>query len=85
MKNKTKSETDKQKMELLFDEMKKLLNYERENAKLTIPLVQNDSRLGLEPSMEYMTDEEHLLWKIKQVDYVLNVELKNSKDNLDVS
>jgi len=85
LKNKTKSETDKKKMALLFDEMKELLLYERENAKLTIPLVQNDSRLGWEPSMEYMTDEEHLLWKIKQVDYVLNVELKNSKDNLDVS
>ena len=37
---------------------------ECENARETIPAVEYDSRLGYEPSMEYMTDREHLLWKI---------------------
>ena len=37
---------------------------ECENARRTIPAVEYDSRLGYEPSMEYMCDKEHLLWKI---------------------
>lgn len=85
LKNKTKSETSKDNMKKLFDEMEALLCEERENARLTIPLVRKDSRLGWEPSMEYMTDEEHLLWKIKQIDYVIDVELKNSRTNLNIS
>ncbi len=35
------------------------------NASNTIPLVEKDSRLGWEPSMEYITDRAHLEWKIK--------------------
>lgn len=34
------------------------------NAEETISLTQFDSRLGYEPSMEYMCDPEHLEWKI---------------------
>lgn len=34
------------------------------NAERTIPLVEYDSRLGYEPSMEYMCDRRHLEWKI---------------------
>ena len=48
---------------------------EIENARNTIPLVEADSRLGWEPSMEYMTDTDHIQWKIKQVTRVLEVEL----------
>ncbi len=46
-------------------EMKAIAEGEIENAKATIPLVDFDSRLGWEPSMEYMCDREHLEWKIK--------------------
>ena len=35
------------------------------NALRTIPLVEADSRLGYEPSMEYMCDRAHLEWKIR--------------------
>jgi hypothetical protein len=45
------------------------------NAEEAIPLVRADSRLGWEPSMEYMCDEAHLVWKIKQVRGVLDDEL----------
>jgi hypothetical protein len=45
------------------------------NAEETIPLVDYDSRLGWEPSMEYMTDRAHLEWKIAQVRHVLDVEI----------
>jgi hypothetical protein len=48
---------------------------EIENAAATIPLVQIDSRLGWEPSMEYMCDEKHLQWKIRQVRQVIDKEL----------
>ena len=49
-------------------EMKAIAEAEIENAKATIPLVDFDSRLGWEPSMEYMCDREHLEWKIKHVE-----------------
>lgn len=45
------------------------------NAAATIPLVEADSRLGWEPSMEYMTDRPHLEWKIAQLRRVLDEEL----------
>ena len=33
----------------------------------TIPVVDSDSRLGWEPSMEYMCDPWHLEWKVRQI------------------
>jgi len=55
---------------------------EIENAAATIPLVQIDSRLGWEPSMEYMCDEKHLRWKIRQVRQVIDKELAMYVDAL---
>ena len=40
---------------------------EIKNAEDTIPVVESDSRLGWEPSMEYVCDRWHLEWKIRQV------------------
>ena len=48
---------------------------EVENAEQTIPLVEADSRLGWEPSMEYICDKAHLEWKLRQVRQVLQMEL----------
>ena len=45
---------------------------EIDNARDAIPLVDMDSRLGWEPSMEYMADRAHLEWKIAQVEQVLS-------------
>jgi len=45
------------------------------NVQNTIPLVEADSRLGWEPSMEYIGHKENLEWKIRQVRYVLDKEL----------
>lgn len=45
------------------------------NTKVAIPLVRADSRLGWAPPMEYMGDEGHLRWKIRQVRGVLEDEL----------
>ncbi len=55
--------------------MKTLGEAEIQNATETIPLVEYDSRLGWEPSMEYMADRAHLEWKIAQVRHVLDQEL----------
>ena len=65
--------------------MEEILKLERINVENAIPLVQMDSRLGWEPSMEYMTDEEHLRWKLRQVDYVLYVEIEAFKKSLQIS
>ena len=48
---------------------------EIKNAEAAIPVVEADSRLGWEPSMEYVTDKWHLEWKIKQVRNVLENEI----------
>ncbi len=61
----------REKGEELIRNMEEILKNELENVKDTIPLVQCDSRLGWEPSMEYVGDEKALLWKIEQVEVEL--------------
>ena len=58
------------------NEMIALAEAEIRNAEATIPLVEADSRLGWEPSMEYIGDARHLRWKIKQTRQVIEDELK---------
>lgn len=58
-------------------EMIALAEAEIQNAENTIPLVEADSRLGWEPSMEYIGDARHLRWKIKQTQQVIDNELKH--------
>ena len=48
----------------IIREMVEIAEAELENARRTLPLVTFDSRLGYEPSMEYMCDPAHLQWKI---------------------
>ena len=55
--------------------MTEIAKIEIENAQKTIPLVDFDSRLGYEPSMEYMCDREHLEWKINVVTRIINEEI----------
>lgn len=71
--------SDRETLAKIFDEMEELLLYERQNAESAIPLVENDSRLGWEPSMLYMTDKWHIEWKIRHIDYVIGSELANYK------
>ncbi|NLC68288.1 MAG: hypothetical protein GX754_05780 [Clostridiaceae bacterium] len=68
-------ETDETKINEYIDKMIEIGGDEIKNAEATIPLVEADSRLGWEPSMEYMTDTEHLKWKIKQVKLTIEDEL----------
>ena len=66
----------------ILDEMEELLYRELKNTEATIPLVEADSRLGWEPSMLYMTDRWHLEWKIRQVRYVLDYEIRKHRTSL---
>ena len=66
----------------LLEEIEVLSRAEIANAAAAIPLVEADSRLGWEPSMEYMTDREHLEWKIRQVQTVIDVTIPTYKKML---
>ncbi|MBR1968998.1 MAG: hypothetical protein IKA17_01435 [Clostridia bacterium] len=68
-------EKDPEKVLQLAAEIEKLGKLEIENAQNAIEFVRKDSRLGWEPSMEYMADEKRILWKIKHLNYVLDFEL----------
>ena len=50
----------------IIERMRAIGEAEIQNARNTIPLVDFDSRLGYEPSMEYMCDRAHLEWKIRE-------------------
>lgn len=60
----------------LLDEIEALQLKEKENGLDTIPLVEADSSLGFEPSMLYLTDRRHLEWKLRQIDFVVNTEMR---------
>jgi len=62
------AEKDPDKKAAIINKMVALLSKERQNAMDTIPLVEYDSILGFEPSMEYVADRKRLEWKINQVD-----------------
>lgn len=64
---KMQTSSTKEEALALLDQIEALANSEIENAKDTLPAVETDSRLGWEPSMEYVTDAWHLDWKIRQV------------------
>lgn len=59
----------------IIDEMLTICHAEKENAIETIPLVEFDSRLGYEPSMEYMCDIDHIEWKLGLLEDVITNEL----------
>ncbi|OGV55603.1 MAG: hypothetical protein A2017_14720 [Lentisphaerae bacterium GWF2_44_16] len=75
-------ESKPSKLLRLLDEMVKLAEKEIKNTEDTIPAVEGDSRLGWEPSMEYMTDAAHLQWKIKHTRSVLDIEIKQYREAL---
>ena len=69
------AETDRAAALGLMDELEKIALAEIKNAESAIPVAEADSRLGWEPSMEYVTDKWHLEWKVKQVRNVLENEM----------
>ncbi len=70
-----KATSNEEKIHSLIGRMEKIIHREIDNVIATIPLVQKDSALGYEPSMDYQCDAECLEWKLRQMDYILRVEL----------
>ena len=68
--------TDRDKPKRVIENMETLIKEERDNVKSTISFVQKDLRLGWEQSMEDMTDEENLRWKIRQLDFITSFEIQ---------
>ena len=66
----------------LLDQIEQLAKEEITNAENTIPLVEYDSRLGWEPTLEYMTDRAHLEWKIRQVRSTLTYDIPQYREIL---
>lgn len=85
LKNRLRVESEPERAKQVLDDMEKLARQEIENTRSAIPLVKADSRLGWEPSMEYMADESRLKWKIRQVEFMLNVELRDYRKRLALS
>ena len=55
----------------LLDKLIAIADVERANVIDTMQYVERDSRLGWEPSMEYVCDNWHLEWKLRQLDFAL--------------
>ena len=64
-------EWDFDKAGAIMDELEAIARDEIVNVKGAIPLVEADSRLGWEPSMEYMADKWHLEWKLRQLENLI--------------
>jgi hypothetical protein len=67
---------------LILDELERLAMEEVANVQSAIPWVEADSRLGWEPSMEYVADAKHLRWKIRQVEHMIKHELKTYRNSI---
>ena len=70
-----RAEEDGHKIVALLQRIADIGRAEVENANATLPLVDFDSRLGWEPSMEYICDRAHLEWKIRQTTQVIEQEI----------
>ena len=74
----------KEKMALVYNEgdrtahlaeLRRIAEAEIANARATLPLVDFDSRLGFEPSMDYMGHRQNIEWKIGVMRRILDEEL----------
>jgi len=76
MKTELMASHDQKKSLEIIDAMEALLKEEIDNAKSAIPFAEKDSRLGWEPTMEYIGDAEKIRWKLRAEEYVLHNELQ---------
>jgi len=76
---------DHERIRSLTDEAEELLLNEKENSLRAIPLVKRDSRLGWDPRMFYRTDAKRIEWKIRYIDFVINVKLGKIREGLELN
>ena len=72
-------ETDAKLLNQYLDEMIEIAHAEIKNAKESIQYLEKDSRLGWEPTMEYIGTIDRVEWKEKMMNYVLNFEIATYK------
>lgn len=84
LKRKLYAEEERETLLKIVSDMEKLLLDEIENAREALPLVDFDSRLGWEPTMNYLGDREHIEWKIRQVKYVLEKEMVKLRKSIEL-
>lgn len=78
-------EDDPVEAEKILERIIRIANDEIENARNTIPLVRENSMLGYEPSMDYVTSEAQLEWKIRQVQSVLELDIPKYRKGIEVA
>lgn len=80
--NKTKlfNETNRDNLIKILDTLVDIANEEIKNAKSILWATDCNSYLGFEPSMEYLGDSEHILWKINQVEKMRDLRLAEFRD-----
>ena len=55
----------------------KVLEYARDeyaNKREALPLVRRDSRLGWEPSMDYIGGEDQILWNLRNMERLYGID-----------
>ncbi|MFA7637354.1 MAG: hypothetical protein WCX81_06295, partial [Monoglobales bacterium] len=72
-------EQDKSEISRLFTKLEAIAEAELKNAESAIEFVEKDSRLGWEPSMEYVGDKAAIEWKIRQLKYTISKEIPDYK------
>ena len=75
-------EEDRSKIAELLNNAEAVAKAEIENAKKCIEIAERDSVIGYEPSMGYAGDKPYIEWKIKQVRYMMEVEIPLYRSSL---
>ena len=73
---------DNASIEKTLNAMEQIAEDEKKNALESIECLRKDSRLGFEPIDDYVGGEQAVLWKIKQVDYVVRAEIGKCRKEL---
>lgn len=73
---------DPEESTVILDRIEAIAKEEIENTKNTIPLVEHDSALGYEPSMDYVADRTHLEWKIRQLSSVIHQDIAKYREGI---
>ncbi len=73
---------DPERADELLNGLVEVGEQEHVNAEAAIPLVEADSRLGWEPSMDYLGDAAHIGWKLAHLRHALDHEIPAYRTSL---
>ncbi|MBE6956820.1 MAG: hypothetical protein E7450_05150 [Ruminococcaceae bacterium] len=75
LREKMQLESNPDRLYRLTVQVENLLKRERKNAEAAIPMVERDSALGFEPSMDYIGGADAIRWKLQHLDVMLEKSL----------